>query len=135
MKKTILTLLFLLAVICLKAQDDVTITKIDSGKIFTTIEQVPEFPGGLEEFSRFLSTNIIYPKIARQNKTEGRVLIRFVVQRDGSITDLKILRGVSKEIDNEALRVLAICPKWKPGMQKGRAVRCSYVVPITFSLN
>jgi periplasmic protein TonB len=137
MQKAFFTLVLLIATISLKAQisNPVTITTEDSGKkIFTSVEQAPEFPGGLSEFYRFLGMNIRYPEIARKNKTQGRVIIQFIIERDGSVSTINVVRGVSKEIDEESVRVLKLSPKWNPGIQNSRPVRVSYTVPISFSL-
>ncbi|RYD95857.1 MAG: TonB family protein [Sphingobacteriales bacterium] len=106
----------------------------ENSELFTEVEQVPEFPGGIEAFNKFLSTNIRYPKVARDEKIQGRVFLQFVVENDGALADIKVLRGVSKSLDAEALRVIRLSPKWKPGVQNGRPVRVQYNVPIAFSL-
>jgi len=97
-------------------------------------EQVPEFPGGLHALNNFLSTNIKYPKDARANHIQGRVVLRFVVERDGSLSDIKVVKGIGSGCDEEALRVLKLSPRWKPGMQQGKQVRVQYSVPINFTL-
>jgi periplasmic protein TonB len=135
MKRVFFSIMFLLVVSGLKAQSDATISKIDSGKIFVSIDKNPEFPGGLEKFYNFLDHTIIYPKIASQNNIQGRVIIKFTVEKDGSLSDLQVVRGITKEIDEEAVRVLGLSPKWNPAMSGGTAVRCSYIVPIAFSLS
>jgi len=106
----------------------------DDNKIFTAVEQVPEFPGGLEAFSKYLSKNIRYPAVARENGTQGRVILSFVCERDGSLTDIKVARGIGDGCDEEAVRVIKNSPKWKPGIQNGRPVRVAYSVPISFTL-
>jgi TonB family protein len=103
-------------------------------KIFTSVEQVPEFPGGIAAFYTFLNKNIQYPTDARRNNTQGRVIISFVVEKDGSLTNVKVARGIGDGCDEEAVRVIKSCPKWKPGMQNGRSVRVAYSVPISFAL-
>jgi TonB family protein len=105
-----------------------------SGQIFTEVEQVPEFPGGLNAFGRFLGTNVRYPKADREKGIQGRVIATFVVETDGSLSGLKISRGISKGLDEESLRVLRKSPNWKPGIQNGRKVRVQYSVPISFTL-
>ncbi|WPU93940.1 TonB family protein [Mucilaginibacter sabulilitoris] len=106
-----------------------------SAPVFTSVEQVPEFPGGQEAFSRFLATNIRYPQAERLKGIQGRVIATFIVEADGSLSDLKITRGLSSGLDDESLRVLSLSPKWKPGVQNGRTVRVHYSVPISFILN
>ena len=103
--------------------------------IFEVVEQMPEFPnGGMAGLMQYLSKNIKYPTIAQENGTQGRVTVQFVVNRDGSIVDAKVLRGVDPYLDNEAIRVISSMPKWKPGMQRGKAVRVKYTVPVMFRL-
>ena len=103
--------------------------------IFEVVEQMPEFPnGGMAGLMQYLSMNIKYPTIAQENGTQGRVTVQFVVNRDGSIVDAKVLRGVDPYLDKEAIRVISSMPKWKPGMQRGKAVRVKYTVPVMFRL-
>ena len=104
------------------------------GPVFTAVEQVPEFPGGLSAFSAFLAKNIRYPADARDNNVQGRVVIRFIVETDGALSNFEVVRGIGHGADEEAIRVLALSPNWKPGIQNGRAVRVSYSVPISFAL-
>lgn len=103
-------------------------------EIFMVVEQMPEFPGGMAELMRFLSKNIKYPTIAQENGVQGRVIVQFVVNQDGSIVDPVVMRSVDPYLDKEALRVISTMPKWKPGMQRGKAVRVKYTVPVTFKL-
>jgi TonB family protein len=103
-------------------------------KIFSSVEQIPEFPGGITEFYNFLSKNIRYPGESRKKGIQGRVIISFIVEKDGELTNFKIARGVENNIDQEALRVLKMSPKWKPGFQNGLPVRVAYTVPISFTL-
>ena len=103
--------------------------------IFEVVEQMPEFPnGGMAGLMQYLSKNIKYPTIAQEDGTQGRVTVQFVVNRDGSIVDAKVLRGVDPYLDKEAIRVISSMPKWKPGMQRGKAVRVKYTVPVMFRL-
>lgn len=103
--------------------------------IFEVVEQMPEFPnGGMAGLMQYLSKNIKYPTIAQENGTQGRVTVQFVVNKDGSIVDAKVLRGVDPYLDKEALRVINSMPKWKPGMQRGKPVRVKYTVPVMFRL-
>jgi len=113
---------------------DVKVTEDDNNKIFTSVEQVPEFPGGLDKFNAYLSKSIRYPAVARENGTQGRVIISFVCEKDGSLTDIKVARGIGDGCDEEAVRVIRASPKWKPGIQNGRPVRVAYSVPISFTL-
>ena len=103
--------------------------------IFEVVEQMPEFPnGGMAGLMQFLSKNIKYPTIAQENGTQGRVVVQFVVNKDGSIVDATVLRGVDPYLDKEAIRVINSMPKWKPGMQRGKPVRVKYTVPVMFRL-
>jgi protein TonB len=110
------------------------VVEADPNQIFTSVEQVPEFPGGLDKFGAYLGKAIRYPAVARENGTQGRVIVTFVVERDGSLTDIKVTRGIGSGCDEEAVRVLKNSPKWKPGIQNGRPVRVQYSVPISFTL-
>lgn len=111
-----------------------TIPKKDD-KVFSAVEQIPEFPGGFNAFGDFLAENIKYPEQARRNKVQGRVIIAFVVEKDGSLTDIRIARGVENDIDQEAVRVIKLSPRWKPGIQRGKPVRVAFALPIAFSLD
>lgn len=102
--------------------------------IFIVVEEMPEYPGGMSEFMKFIAQNIKYPADALQGKVEGRVIARFVVCKDGSISDIEIMRSVSPSLDAEAVRVLKLMPKWKPGRQRGKAVPVKFTVPVTFRL-
>ena len=102
--------------------------------IFQVVEEMPEFPGGMGEAMKFLAKNIKYPVAAQQAKIEGRVIVQFVVERDGSISDIHTVRSVSPELDAEAIRVVSLMPKWKPGKQRGKAVAVKYTMPIMFRL-
>ena len=102
--------------------------------IFQVVEQMPEFPGGMSEAMKFLAKNIKYPVAAQQAKIEGRVIVQFVVGKDGSISDVHTVRSVSPELDAEAIRVVSMMPKWNPGKQRGKAVSVSYTMPIMFRL-
>ena len=102
--------------------------------IFQVVEEMPEFPGGMGEAMKFLAKNIKYPVAAQQAKIEGRVIVQFVVERDGSISDIHAMRGVNPDLDAEAIRVVSLMPKWKPGKQRGKAVAVKYTMPIMFRL-
>ena len=102
--------------------------------IFQVVEQMPEFPGGMQKAMEFLGKNIKYPVAAQEAKIEGRVIVQFVVERDGSVSNAKVMRGVNPELDAEAIRVVSIMPKWNPGKQRGKAVAVKYTMPIMFRL-
>ena len=103
-------------------------------KVFDVVEQMPKFPGGDAALMKYLSENIKYPVVAQENGVQGRVTVSFVVERDGSITDVKIVRSVDPSLDREAQRVVRSMPKWIPGKQNGSAVRVKYNVPVQFRL-
>ena len=103
-------------------------------EIFQVVENMPEFPGGMGALMKFLGKNIKYPTIAQENGVQGRVIVQFVVNKDGSIVDPVVVRSVDPYLDKEALRVVKAMPKWKPGMQRGKTVRVKYTVPVTFKL-
>ncbi|MEA5062878.1 MAG: energy transducer TonB [Petrimonas sp.] len=103
-------------------------------EIFVVVEEQPEFPGGNTAMMKFLSDNIKYPVIAQENGIQGRVITNFVVERDGSITDVQVVRGVDPSLDKEAIRVIQSMPKWKAGKQRGSAVRVRFTLPVVFRL-
>ena len=107
---------------------------VEETKIFTVVEQMPLFPGGDAALMGYLRDNIHYPTVAAENGVQGRVVVGFVVERDGSITDVNVLRSVDPSLDREAMRVVKAMPKWTPGKQNGSAVRVKYQVPVTFRL-
>ncbi|NCB25576.1 MAG: M56 family peptidase, partial [Bacteroidia bacterium] len=102
--------------------------------IFVVVENQPEFPGGQAAMMKFLADSLRYPKIAVENGIQGRVICNFVVMKDGSVSDVQIVRGVDPVIDAEAVRVLKLMPDWKPGTQHGKAVNVRYTLPVVFSL-
>jgi protein TonB len=108
--------------------------KVEETKVFDVVEQMPSFPGGQGALMQWLASNIKYPVVAEENGVQGRVVCTFVVERDGSITDVKVVRGVDPSLDKEAVRVLKQMPSWIPGKQNGSAVRVKYTVPVTFKL-
>ncbi len=103
-------------------------------KVFDVVEQMPSFPGGQGALMKYLSENIKYPVVAQENGVQGRVVVSFVVERDGSITDVNVVRSVDPSLDREATRVVKAMPKWIPGKQNGSAVRVKYNVPVSFRL-
>lgn len=103
-------------------------------QIFTVVEKQPEFPGGTAELFKYLSKAIKYPVIAQENGIQGRVVCSFVVNRDGSIVDIQVMRGVDPSLDKEAIRVISEMPKWKPGEQRGKPVRVRFILPVQFRL-
>ena len=123
----------------LKAKEDIAAPEppkhvVEETKIFTVVEQMPMFPGGDAALMGYLRDNMHYPTVAAENGVQGRVVVGFVVERDGSITDVNVLRSVDPSLDREAMRVVKAMPKWTPGKQNGSAVRVKYQVPVTFRL-
>ena len=106
----------------------------EQNKVFDVVEQQPQFPGGMGALNQWLGSNIKYPAVAAENGIEGRVIVQFVVERDGSVSGVHVVRGVDSSLDKEATRVVAQMPKWIPGKQNGSAVRVKYTVPVTFRL-
>ena len=106
----------------------------DEGEVFEIVEQNPMFPGGNEALMKWLSKNLKYPASAQENGIQGRVLVQFVVNKDGSIVEPKVLRSVDPALDKEALRVVSAMPKWQPGKQRGKTVRVRFTLPVTFRL-
>ncbi len=107
---------------------------VKEAEIFVVVEENPEFPGGDAARMQFLRDNIEYPRVARETGLEGRVVVGFVVEPDGRLTNFKVIRGRAPSLDDEALRVAKLMPKWKPGKQRGKTVRVQYQMPITFTL-
>ena len=105
-----------------------------ASKVFDVVEEMPSFPGGQGALMSYLASNIKYPVVAQENGVQGRVIVSFVVERDGSISDVKVARSVDPSLDREAQRVVKSMPRWKPGKQNGSAVRVKYTVPVVFRL-
>ena len=103
-------------------------------KVFDVVEQMPSFPGGPQALMEYLSNNVKYPVVAQENGVQGRVVVSFAVERDGSITDVKVVRSVDPSLDKEAARVVKSMPRWIPGKQNGQAVRVKYKLPVAFRL-
>lgn len=103
-------------------------------EIFEFLEEMPQFPGGPQAMMKWLADHVKYPAVAAENNIQGRVMVSFVVERDGSVSNVKIARGVDPSLDKEAIRLIESMPKWKPGMQTGKPVRCRFNIPVTFKL-
>lgn len=103
-------------------------------QIFMVVESMPEFPGGEPALYKYLAENIKYPQMAKESGIQGRVFVTFVVERDGSVTDVRVLRGIGGGCDEEAIRVVKAMPKWSPGKQRGKPVRVQYNLPVKFTL-
>ena len=108
--------------------------KEEENKVFDVVEEQPSFPGGQGALMQWLSDNIKYPVIAAENGVQGRVIVQFVVSKTGSISDVKVVRGVDPSLDREAVRVVSQMPKWTPGRQNGTTVNVRYTLPVTFRL-
>ena len=133
MKKLIL--LLLMAGCCLMtANAQKTVVSQTDQKVFDTVEQMPEYPGGMQAMIEFLQTNMKYPEDAEKQKVEGRVMVQFVVETDGSISDVHVAKQVFPSLDAEAIRVVKAMPNWTPGKEKGRVVRVKYLLPIVFRM-
>ncbi|MBR4920053.1 MAG: energy transducer TonB [Prevotella sp.] len=117
-----------------KALAPMGINPEDNPLQFRLVEDLPQYPGGATEFMKWLTKNLQYPKVAQTRKTQGKVIAHFYVEKDGSITGLKIAQSLSKECDQEALRVLRMMPKWQPGVQNGKPCRTKVSIPIVFKL-
>lgn len=102
--------------------------------VFQVVEKMPSFPGGDAALFKFLGENVKYPVIAQENGVQGRVICQFVVNRDGSIVDVEVVRSVDASLDKEAIRVIKSMPKWSPGQQRGKPVRVKYTLPVNFKL-
>lgn len=133
MKKLIL--MSFMAVCCLMtANAQKTVVSQTNQKVYDKVEQMPEYPGGMPAMIEFLQTNIKYPEDAVKQKVEGRVMVQFVVETDGSISDVHVAKQVFPSLDAEAIRVVQVMPKWMPGREKGKVVRVKYNLPIVFRM-
>ena len=108
--------------------------EVQEQEIFQIVEEMPSYPGGEQKLMEYVAKNIKYPQIARETGIQGRVFVGFVVEPDGSVSNVKVLRGIGGGCDEEAMRVVKSMPKWKPGKQRGKAVRVSYQIPVNFKL-
>jgi protein TonB len=117
-----------------KVTTQVAEEEVSEVEIFTVVEESPSYPGGDEARIKFLQENIKYPQMARESGISGTVYVTFVVERDGSVTDVKVMRGIGGGCDEEAIRVIKAMPKWNPGKQRGKPVRVQFNMPIKFTL-
>lgn len=135
MKRILFTLTAIVCILSAKAQKTDTVKNNDSdNKIYTSVEHPPQFPGGIDQFYRFLVKTIRYPSVAYEHHLQGKVLLSMIVEKDGALTNIKVARGVSVDIDKEALRVMNLSPKWEPAIENGKPVRVDFIVPINFTL-
>lgn len=135
MKRILLIFICSLLSLNIFAQENGRMEPVQGSDVFTIVEEMPEFPGGIEGMMKYLRENIKYPAEAKDTGASGTVYINFIVDTDGKIINSKILRGVNEPLNNEALRVINTMPLWKPGKQKGKAVKVSYNLPIRFALD
>ena len=108
---------------------------VNSNRVYDVVEQMPSFPGGISGLRTYLNQNIRYPAEAQENCVQGRVVVSFVVGKDGHISDVTVLRSVDPSLDKEAVRVIRNMPRWTPGKQGGEPVKVRYNVPVSFRLN
>ena len=128
--------LFLVLLVCLPSfAQQKPVEKVDSDGVYLMPDQLPEFPGGIQAMMKFLSTNIKYSVEAQKKGISGRVIVQFVIMEDGTLDQAKVIRGVDPLLDEEALRVVKSMPKWKPGMDRGEAVKVRFTAPIMFNLS
>ncbi|MBQ9584658.1 MAG: energy transducer TonB [Muribaculaceae bacterium] len=133
MKKLIL--MSMMAIVCLMAASaQKTVVSQSNQNVYDAVEQMPEFPGGMPAMIEYLQTNLKYPKDAIKQQVGGRVMVMFVVETDGSLSNVRVARKVFHSLDTEAVRVVKSMPKWKPGKDKGRLVRVNYTLPVVFSI-
>lgn len=103
-------------------------------EVFLIVEQEAEFPGGLDALSKYLSANLTYPQEARDANVEGKVIVQFVIEKNGKVSNIKVLRDIGSGCGEEAVRVIKGMPRWKPGQQRGKPVRCQFTLPVNFQL-
>lgn len=106
----------------------------DTAAVLRTVEQLPEFPGGIVEFMKWLTRNLRYPPIAQQQKIQGKVVVSFIINKDGSIASPRIVTSADPILDREAMRVVKMMPRWKPGMEDGKPCRTMFAIPVNFQL-
>jgi protein TonB len=149
MKKTFITIIILVAVTVAKAQQSAPksgdpnveiktgepdTSSVNNSKVFTAVEVIPSFPGGMEKFYEFLKDNIRYPAEAARKNVQGKVFLVFVIERDGSLSNIKVARAIGSGCDEEAVRVMKLSPKWNPGTVGNKPVRVAYTMPLSFTL-
>lgn len=128
-------LMSMMAIVCLMtASAQKTVVSQSKQNVYDAVEQMPEFPGGMPAMIEYLQNNLKYPKDAIKQQVGGRVMVMFVVETDGSLSNVRVARKVFHSLDTEAVRVVKSMPKWKPGKEKGRLVRVNYTLPVVFSL-
>ncbi|MFD1255414.1 energy transducer TonB [Mucilaginibacter terrae] len=131
MKKSLFIILICLCSYTAKSQTDTTAKQ----EVFYTVDVLPEYPGGIEKMYRFINKNLKYPKQAKENSIMGTVQVKFIVEKDGTLTNIEISQGLNTEIDAEAIRLVSLFPKWHPGLAAGMPARVQYTIPIKFPHN
>ena len=116
-------------------QKEIDNEKISQPDVFDEVDEMPQFPGGMAELMQYLSTNVRYPEDAKESGAQGRVIVSFIVEKDGSISNARVTKPTYSSLDDEALRVVSNMPKWTPGKQNGEAVRVRYSIPVSFRMN
>lgn len=106
----------------------------NSDVVYTVVDKEAEYPGGIEAMNRFLAQNIIYPTLAKQKNIQGKVLISFIIEKNGSISNIKVIKDIGEGCGEEGMRIVKLMPKWKPAQQKSEPVRQQFVLPISFQL-
>ncbi len=140
MKKTLLSFVLMLTGVMAAAQV-VSPTPADTpqadtlGEVFVVVEVDPEYPGGMDALYNYLSSNIVYPSEAKEHNIQGRVFVSFVIEKDGTVSNIKVLHDIGGGCGDEAIRVVKGMPRWKPGRQHGQRVRTQFVLPINFKLD
>lgn len=137
MKKLFLLLLLMPALFVAAQTNDIqTDSDAPQEVVYTVVEHSPQFPGGQQALMSYLNKNMRYPTIAKENGIQGRAICRFVVEKDGSISNVEVFRSAGEvSLDKEAIRLISSMPQWTPGSQRGKPVRVQYTLPITFKLN
>ncbi|HTK20103.1 MAG TPA: energy transducer TonB [Mucilaginibacter sp.] len=135
MKKILLIICLSTFAMLAKAQVNDTSANNDPNKVWIKVDRVPQFPGGFVHLMDYLTTNMKYPDEAKKNGISGKVFVAFVVEKDGSLTDIKVIKSVSPELDEEAVRLMKESPKWQPGSAEGVPCRVRYSLPVNFELS
>ncbi len=135
MKNLILSLFILFRMCSYSQQADSTHHPKPNAPVYRVVEVMPQFPGGQDSLNSFITTNLKYPRSARENSISGKVVIECIVDTDGSLTDIKVKTSVHPKLDDEALRIIKLMPKFKPGSQKGNAVKVIISLPVNFKLS
>jgi TonB family protein len=132
--KTVIKASSVLIIVCLLCCITVKAQTKEGNEVFTAVEKAPNYPGGIQAFYKFLAKLINYPAEARSKNIQGKVIATFIVERDGTLSNVKVLRSPDESLSKETQRVLSLSPKWDPGMQNGKVVRVQYTVPVAFTI-